>query len=298
MDGNEVKKIADKFATVRVAYLEHKAASEFQKKPTELMALTDQFIDLVQKIKAMGPPVNLTVALRPGVARPHAAHALGGGFYSTGRIASQLGGQDLAAPAPWPPLYFSDQELAVLGDDNVRSVLYGVDPKNRDLVDGLSFSSRCPPANVRLALCYLALVYYSPTTDWALSMNPAGFITRRDRVDWHAAIGPCAKMFVTLSSFFDYAYEVFDKQSKEFAVGLLTHWFTRPGKFKEAAGLTIDYNEAPCAWANNNPDFDTTAPSSSCAVFVCLRDAKNSKSSGTILGTTITHSESCTARGR
>ncbi|KAK5658081.1 hypothetical protein OQA88_2637 [Cercophora sp. LCS_1] len=200
--------------------------------PTPLTALADQVIRLVDETAALGPPHTFSVAAVGAAAPSPAANIVDG-------LTASLRALDLRAP--WPPAYFPVADLVVLADTSVRTVLGGVDPESPTPRPGQVVpvaDSRSPPVSLRLALCRLALVSYSPGENWALYLKPVGYLASDDRWDWHHVLGRQAKMFETVVDFLDYAKEAFTSRNKTTAIGLFTHWLSKPTEVARVADIT------------------------------------------------------------
>lgn len=200
LDSQDVKTAVEVFANARRQYLGNLQLS------TPLTELIDEFNTLADKVEAERTHVGgtartftLTMGQGPPVTNPGAnVHNASNNPQNTSTetadivrgLTSMLVRLDFTTEKPWPPSHFTPKELTFLADPNVVSALGLVDRANREprqaIEDADSFSA---PVTLRIHLCRLALIHYTPDRDWSLWMGPVGFLSSELKSQWYLAAG-------------------------------------------------------------------------------------------------------------
>ncbi|KAI1277492.1 hypothetical protein F5Y07DRAFT_88232 [Xylaria sp. FL0933] len=169
-----------------------------------ITGLVDKFIDATEKVDASQPTATVKTLQPPGL------------FFEP------VNGR------PWPPRWFGGLDIAVLGEECVREMLYGVD---RDFPAKQEVKPKTPndqsgPKDVRLYLSWLALVNQDEESKVALFLPPVALTAHKERQDWYTITVHESRYYATAHEFFSYASNEIGRDSfKEHALALATPWF-------------------------------------------------------------------------
>ncbi|KAJ9134216.1 hypothetical protein NKR19_g8733 [Coniochaeta hoffmannii] len=149
----------------------------------------------------------------------------------------------------WPPSYFDPKDLVVLANQEVMTVLGGVNANNRALRQQYAIvNSRNMPLLIRIQLCHLALTQYSADKDWALFLSPIGFLDDSHRRNWYTVAGQQTKVFTTTKHFLSYAYNALMHRNKTFNVGMFAHWLLQSRDVQKVADFV--HNDPAELWTD------------------------------------------------
>lgn len=151
--------------------------------------------------------------------------------------------------ADWPPSYFDPKDLVVLANQEVMTVLGGVNANNRALRQQYAIvNSRNMPLLIRIQLCHLALTQYSADKDWALFLSPIGFLDDSHRRNWYTVAGQQTKVFTTTKHFLSYTYNALMHRNKTFNVGMFAHWLLQSRDVQKVADFV--HNDPAELWTD------------------------------------------------
>ncbi|KAI0432428.1 hypothetical protein F5Y09DRAFT_353521 [Xylaria sp. FL1042] len=178
----------------------------------ELSDIVDEFIKMHKKMIARGPKRPFQIALRPATFSQAAI----------GNAGSAVSNKSPIAATQWPPLHFTEQEIAWFSHDHVLSQLYGV-TSNTNIANAVEFP-RVPdtythPLDIRLFLAFTALANFRSDRKISLCMAPVTFWDDDERKDWYLATGGASKFCWTTSEFCQWAKGEFNR-GRDAVVGL------------------------------------------------------------------------------
>jgi hypothetical protein len=198
--------------------------------PTALNNLMDAFVALQQETLALGPAHTFSVSVHPAAAAEQETRQAIAGLETNRRA--------ISITAPWPPAYCNPQDLVALANQDVMTVLAGVDANNTAPREPYATAqSRNLPALLRIQLCHLALVRYGINKDWQLFLSPIGFFNSTQRRKWYTVAGQQAKVFSTADSFLTYASAAITHRNKTFVIGMFAHWLLQSHNLARVADL-------------------------------------------------------------
>ncbi|KAI0411554.1 hypothetical protein F5X98DRAFT_380627 [Xylaria grammica] len=178
----------------------------------ELSDMVDDFIEIHRIMMALRPAHHFQITLRPSRLPQEAP--------TTTSLAP--GNATLGTASPWPPTYFTEQEVAWFSHDHLLPQLYGLTPSVK-ITKAVDFP-RIPdaythPLDVRLFLAFTSLSNLGRDRRVSLCMTPITFWDDDERKDWHLATGGASKLCWTTWEFCRWAKDEFSS-GREAVVGL------------------------------------------------------------------------------
>lgn len=208
---DEVKEIVSAFTLARRKY---------NKDPPIINSLTeivDQWIRFLGQLPHSPPPAQLALPLRPLFPGPG----------NTPAFVNALQGMSLTSVPtnqPWPPQHLNQSDLAYLADTRVSQALEGITTTAPGTEQRAWPNRVASPIDVRIFICWVALISITADSDKALYMTPIGFLNGYERRDWYGYVGAQAKILGTLNSFLEYASSAMGT-GKKMVAGLFAKWY-------------------------------------------------------------------------
>lgn len=200
----EIKEMVGTYSQARLVYHGKLA-------PTKLNNLVDHWIQFVEETNNLPPPASFDPAWRPGASDVSVEEA-------------QNMGSVTGSPAvvPWTPAHFSEDEVMLITSTaEFRQELYAIASLNQGLPRAIP-TDLTQPMDVRMFLCWAALVGIPSDSTKALYPTAVAFLDRNARQDWYRATGNVAMMYFSLDRFFDYATDAFTNRRKTSVTCLFT----------------------------------------------------------------------------
>lgn len=206
----EAREVVGTYSQARLAYLGKLG-------PTNLTSLVEQWIQVVNETNSLPPPASFNLAWRPGASDILVEMAQNKGIVTFDQ-------SDSSVVATWPPSHFSEDEVMLFtSTQEFRDQLYAITSQNQGLPR--TFPTDLVQAiDVRLFLCWAALVGTPSNSTKALYPTPVAFLDRSARQDWYRATGNVAMLYVSLDRFLDYAADAFTNRGKTSVTCLFTPW--------------------------------------------------------------------------
>lgn len=196
---------------VVVTYTEARHVYREKMAPTNLNNLVDQWIQVMDQTNSLPPPDSLNLAWRPGTSDVPVQTAQNIGPASGSSI-----------NATWPPAHFSEDEVMLITSTaEFRQELYAITSLNQGSPRAIP-TDLTQPKEVRMFLCWAALVGTPSDSTKVLYPTPVAFKDRDMRRSWYRATGNQAMLYFDLDHFLDYAGDAFANRCKTSVTCLLT----------------------------------------------------------------------------
>ncbi|KAI0538579.1 hypothetical protein GGR58DRAFT_525998 [Xylaria digitata] len=178
----------------------------------ELSDMVDEFIQMRKSMLAQDPAKDFKVSLLPlAISQSSSEH-----------LNLTMRNYITAVIAPWPPYFFTEQEVAWLCHNHVLSQICGL-TACQNITKAANFpqvpDAYTHPLDIRLFLAFTSLVNLSSDRKISLCMTPITFWDDDERRDWHLATGGASKLCWTTWEFCQWAREEFGR-GREAVVGL------------------------------------------------------------------------------
>lgn len=206
----EIRETVETYSRARHVYLGRLG-------PTNLTNLVDQWIQVVNETNSLPPPTSFNLAWRPGASDILVEPAQNKDTVGFNQSTS-------SAVAIWPPGHFSEDEVMLFtSTQEFRDQLYAITSLNQGLPRALP-TDLTQAMDVRMFLCWAALVGTPSDSTKALYPTPVAFLDRSTRQDWYRATGNVAMLYVSIDRFLDYATDAFTNRGKTSVTCLFTTW--------------------------------------------------------------------------